>query len=136
MDETTIRVRFSEVDSMQVVWHGEYVKYLEDGRESFGRRYGLGYMDMASQGYVVPIVEMNIQYKHFLRYEEKIRIETHYIPTEAAKIKFDYFLYSESEHILVATAQTVQVFVNIQTRELELNNPAFYLDWKEKWQIR
>ena len=40
---TPIRVRFSEVDSMQVVWHGEYMRYFEDGREDFGRRFaGLG----------------------------------------------------------------------------------------------
>ena len=40
---TKTTVRFSEVDSMQVVWHGEYVRYFEDGREAFGRKYpGIG----------------------------------------------------------------------------------------------
>ena len=44
--KTSLRVRFSEVDSMQIVWHGEYVRYFEDGREAFGREFaGLGYMD-------------------------------------------------------------------------------------------
>lgn len=43
--KTSLRVRFSEVDSMQIVWHGEYVRYFEDGREAFGREFaGLGYM--------------------------------------------------------------------------------------------
>lgn len=41
--KTSLRVRFSEVDSMQIVWHGEYVRYFEDGREAFGREFaGLG----------------------------------------------------------------------------------------------
>ena len=31
--EKKIDIRFSEVDSMGVVWHGSFVKYLEDGRE-------------------------------------------------------------------------------------------------------
>ena len=35
-NRTTFRVRFSEIDSMQIVWHGEYVRYFEDGREAFG----------------------------------------------------------------------------------------------------
>ena len=40
------KVSFYEMDPMQVVWHGEYVRYLEDGREAFGRRYpGIGYLD-------------------------------------------------------------------------------------------
>ena len=38
-----IRVRFSEVDSIKMVWHGSYVAYLEDAREAFGRKYGLEY---------------------------------------------------------------------------------------------
>ena len=37
-----VKVRFSEVDSMAVVWHGNYVKYLEDGREAFGLQFGVG----------------------------------------------------------------------------------------------
>ena len=41
---TTIRVqvRFSEVDAIRMVWHGNYVRYMEDAREAFGREYGLG----------------------------------------------------------------------------------------------
>ena len=36
-------VRFSEVDSMNVVWHGSYPLYFEDAREAFGKKYGLEY---------------------------------------------------------------------------------------------
>ena len=57
-DRTTIKVRFSEIDSMQIVWHGEYVRYFEDGREAFGKRYGLDYMSIYREGYVVPIVDL------------------------------------------------------------------------------
>ncbi len=39
-NRTTFRVRFSEIDSMQIVWHGEYVRYFEDGREAFGNWNG------------------------------------------------------------------------------------------------
>ena len=47
VNKTSLRVRFSEVDSMQIVWHGEYVRYFEDGREACGRECaGLGYMDI------------------------------------------------------------------------------------------
>ena len=39
-----VLVRFNEVDSMSIVWHGNYVKYLEDGREDFGQKFGLSYL--------------------------------------------------------------------------------------------
>ena len=36
-----IEVPFYDVDPMSVVWHGNYVKYLEDGREAFGNQFQL-----------------------------------------------------------------------------------------------
>ena len=58
-----INIRFSEVDSMDVVWHGSYPLYFEDAREAFGKKYGLGYMDIFKNGYFAPLVELNFQYK-------------------------------------------------------------------------
>ena len=36
-----LKIRFSEVDSMNIVWHGSYMMYFEDAREAFGREFGL-----------------------------------------------------------------------------------------------
>ena len=43
-------IRFSEVDSMHIAWHGSYVLYFEDAREAFGRKYDLGYLLMFGKG--------------------------------------------------------------------------------------
>ena len=134
IDRTTVKVRFSEIDSMQIVWHGEYVRYFEDGRESFGKNYGLGLMDIYSEGYMVPIVELNCQFKQSLSFGEEVIIETRYISCEAAKIKFEYVLYRATDNNIVATGSTTQVFLNTN-RELELATPAFYQEWKKKWNI-
>lgn len=134
-DRTTIRVRFSEVDSMQVVWHGEYIKYFEDGRVSFGNRYQINYMDVHSKGYVIPIVDLTCQFKQSLRFDEEAIIETRYIHTPAAKIQFEYIIYRASDQTIAATGTSTQVFVNESTQELELTNPEFYLEWKKKWGI-
>lgn len=134
-NRTTLRVRFSEVDSMEVVWHGEYVRYMEDGREAFGRQYGIGYTDIRNSGYVVPIVDLNIQYKQSLRYGESAIVETRYIRTDAAKILFEYLIFRESDGVVVATGSSMQVFVNRATGVLELNTPDFYKGWKERWNI-
>lgn len=76
-DRITIQVRFSEVDSMLVAWHGSYVMYLEDGREAFGKRYqGIGYEDYFRERMAAPIVNMNIDYKLSLRSGEKAIVET------------------------------------------------------------
>ena len=133
-DRTTFKVRFSEVDSMQIVWHGEYVRYFEDGRESFGKQFGLGYMDIYAKGYMVPIVDLNCQFKQSLTFGEEAIIETRYIACDAAKIKFEYIIYRASDHCVVATGSTIQVFLNLN-KELELVNPPFYVEWKKQWNI-
>jgi acyl-CoA thioester hydrolase len=136
INRTKIRVRFSEVDSMHVAWHGEYVRYLEDGREAFGRQYNMGYIEITEAGYAVPIVALDLQYKQALRYGEEVIIETRLIRTDAAKIVFEYILYKESDQSVVATGSSTQVFINKETEVLELTNPGFYTAWKEKWNIR
>ena len=57
--EKDFEVRFSEVDSMNIVWHGSYPLYFEDAREAFGAKYGLGYMTIFSNGYFAPLVELS-----------------------------------------------------------------------------
>lgn len=87
-DRTTIKVRFSEIDSMQIVWHGEYVRYFEDGREAFGKRYGLDYMSIYREGYVVPIVDLTCQFKQPLSFGEEAIVETRFIHSDADQNSF------------------------------------------------
>lgn len=131
IDRTSFRVRFSEVDSMKIVWHGSYVKYCEDGRESFGKTYGLGYLDVYAQGYAIPLVNLTLDYKNPLIYGDEAIVETRFIDTEAAKIQFEYRIYRLSDNLLIAEAKSTQVFLN-QSFELELNPPAFFIEWKKK----
>ncbi len=62
-DRTEVKVRFGEVDSMGIVWHGNYVKYIEEGRESFGKKYGISYLDIYANDVMAPVVNMNIDFK-------------------------------------------------------------------------
>ncbi|MDR3339494.1 MAG: acyl-CoA thioesterase [Candidatus Symbiothrix sp.] len=131
---TSCKIRFSEVDAMNIAWHGSYVKYLEDGREAFGIHYGISYLDSYRAGYKTPIVDLQIAYKKPVTFGDTIIVETRFIPTEAAKILFDYIIYDEQgEEIIIAS--TIQVFLD-ETNRLVLQNPDFYLNWQKKWGIR
>ena len=126
------KVRFSEVDSMRVVWHGNYVKYLEDGREAFGNEFTLAYYDAFGNGFMTPIVKLDIDYKRMIKYGEKIIIETEYIPTKAAKIVFKYKIYNADTKKIAVAATTTQIFLD-KNSELHLTNPNFYIEWQKKW---
>ena len=127
---TETQVRFSEVDSMGVVWHGNYVRYFEDGREAFGNLYGINYMDFYRVGVMIPIVKITCDYKKPLKYGDTAIIETRFVNCEAAKLQYDYTFYRNSTDDIVATGSTLQVFLN-RDMELLLDLPPFFYDWKK-----
>ncbi len=128
-----IKIRFNEVDSLRIVWHGHYVKYLEEAREAFGQKYEMGYLDMEKNGYASPIVKVDIDYKQQLQYGDSVIVETEYVDSAAAKLIFNYTLYRKKDRVVVARAKTIQVFLDIKTMELSLNHPPFGIAWKKKW---
>ena len=129
-----IDIRFSEVDSMNVVWHGAYPLYFEDAREQFGADYDLGYMRFVDEGVYAPLVELTFHYKLPLRYGMKPRVDIFYRPTEAAKIVFDYEIHDADDNSLIATGHSVQVFMD-KNYQLIWDNPEFYQKWKERWNV-
>ncbi len=131
IDRKEITIRFSEVDSMAIVWHGNYVKYLEEGRESFGKRYGISYLDIYANKVMAPVVNMDISFKRQVKYGETIIVETEYIDQKAAKLVFNYRILRKSNNELIATATTTQVFIDLDY-EMLLYPPEFALEWKRK----
>ena len=129
--EKPFEIRFNEVDMMGVVWHGAYPVYLEDAREAFGARYGLSYHLYIAERTAAPVVEMHLNYRRALRYGMKPVVRITYIPTEAAKILFNYEIIDSADGAVCLTASTVQVFTGFDGRLL-WESPAFYEDWKTK----
>ena len=126
-----IRVRFSETDPLVIVWHGNYIKYFEEGREAFGRKYGLSYLDVQREGYATPIVKSLCEHKKMVRYGELLEVQAHYMDTTAAKLVFHYLIYNAAKD-LVCTGETIQVFTTLKEGTLSLYNPEFYEQWREQ----
>ena len=131
---THTKIRFSELDPLGIVWHGNYVKYMEDGREAFGNEFNLRYIDFFNAGLIVPLVNIDISYKKDLKYNDSIMIETRYIDSPAAKIIFNYKIFNAETRELVTTASTTQVFLN-QQRQLLLAIPSMFEEWKRHWKL-
>lgn len=126
-----INVRFNEVDSLQIVWHGHYINYFEDGREGFGKEFGLSYLDIFNEGYRVPLVHIDCQFKRPIAYGDTIEVHTTFVNTPAAKIIFEYAIYNSKSKELHATGRSEQVFLD-EKNDLYLINPDFYLNWKKR----
>ncbi|MEI6900534.1 MAG: acyl-CoA thioesterase, partial [Bacteroidota bacterium] len=111
VDRKEITVRFSEVDSMNIVWHGHYLKYFEDGREAFGNKFNIGYLDVYKHNVMIPIVKVDCEYKRPLVYGDKGIVETTFINSESAKIMFGYKIFRQPDQEVIATGKSMQVFL-------------------------
>lgn len=130
--DLVLNIRFSDTDAMGVVWHGNYLRFFEDGREAFGEQFGLEYLDMYHDGYFTPIVKSEINHKSPIYYGDKVKIVITHIPQRSAKLVFEYKIVNIDTNAICATGKTVQVFLTVKERNLELNTPEFYQKWKNK----
>lgn len=128
----TRRVRFEEIDPLGIVWHGRYPSYFEDGRTAFGDRYGLSYKNFRENGVAAPVVQMHIDYRTPLRFDETITIEASLHWSEALKLNFSYRILKQ-DGALAASGYTVQLLTDFQGGLL-LTPPEFIQEFRDKWQ--
>jgi len=132
INTTTFRVRFSEVDSLRIVWHGNFLKYFEDGRDAWAKEFDFDFMDVYEKhGMLMPLTSSHMDYKYPLRYNEIGLVETTFVNSPAAKMIFRFKIYNEDRTQLKAKGETVQVFMDTN-HVLQLNTPPFFEDWKRK----
>ncbi len=125
------RVRFEEVDSMGIVWHGCYPSYFEDGRVALGRRYGISYSDFIHEQIPVPVRQMQIDYYRPLRFDEEFEVKTILHWSDAARINFEYEI-GTAQTQLACTGCTVQLMLD-QNLEVLLSPPPFFAAFLARW---
>lgn len=115
-------VQFYDLDPMQIVWHGNYPRFLELARGALLDMIGYNYPQMAASGYVWPIVDMQIKYVKPARLAQKLSIRATLLEYEH-RIKIGYRISDETSGELLTKAQTIQLCVHAETGELRLDCP-------------
>ena len=129
--EVRRRVRFEEVDSIGIVWHGRYAGYFEDARDALGERYGIGYMDFYENGILVPIKQLHADFHRPLRLKDEVTVEATLHYSEAARINHA-FVIRDRQGAVATTGYTVQMMLD-RDRNLCMIPPPFYEAFLERW---
>ena len=122
-----LEIPFFDVDPMNIVWHGNYVKYLETARCAFLNSIGYGYTEMARQGYGWPIVKLDLKYIRPARFGQKIRVDMAVTEYESC-LRIDYILRDAESGIKLTQAHTTQVAQRIDNGEMQFQTPASWLE--------
>jgi acyl-CoA thioester hydrolase len=109
---TFFDVRFPEVDSYGVVWHGHYVLYFEVARNALCAAFGLTPAEALAHGYKVPITRVEMSLKRPAKLDDRLEVSAVLAPAETAKLAMTYEIRRLPERTLLATGSTEQVILN------------------------
>lgn len=125
------KVRFDELDPLNIVWHGNYASFFEEGRIALGDKYGISYLDFYNNGVSIPLKKLFFDYIQPLKFPETYTIETLLYWNEAARLDFEFCIYN-SKGELMTSGYSVHVMVD-EKKGILVDKPPFFKEFCEKW---
>lgn len=129
--EIEVIVPFFDVDSMEVVWHGHYVKYLEVARCALLDDVGHNYVRMKETGFAWPIIDLQLRYAQAARFGQKLTVRADLIEWQN-RLKIHYTLSDAITGARLTRASTIQVAVSVPDGEMQLVSPRVFTDDVER----
>ncbi|MHC8409162.1 acyl-CoA thioesterase [Pseudomonas sp. Hz4] len=128
---TEILVPFFDVDTMNVVWHGHYVKYLEVARCALLDKIGHNYDAMVESGYAWPVIDLQLRYVRGAVFGQKLNVRANLVEWEN-RLKISYLISDLETGERLTRASSVQVAVDMSSREMLLASPKVFTDAVER----
>ena len=125
--EVEIEVPFFDVDSMDVVWHGHYVKYFEVARCALLDRIGHNYRAMRDAGYAWPVIDLQVRYVRGAVFGQKIIVRADLIEWEN-RLLINYLIRDAQSGERMTRGSSTQVAVDVASREMQFNAPAVFVE--------
>src|SRR5262245_30631321 len=121
--EAEIQVQFFDLDPMEVVWHGHYVKYLEIARCALLDTIDYNYMQMKASGYAWPVINMQLRYIDSATFGQRLKLHAEIVEWEN-RLKIGYLVTDADSGRRLLRGTTTQVAVDMATREMCFVSPA------------
>ncbi len=109
--ESRLRVRYAETDQMGVVYHSNFIIWMEVGRVEMLRALGYSYREMEQDGLHLPVAEVKCRYKAPAKYDDVIVIRTRMINLRGFLIHFGYEIVRDEDSTLLAEGESVHLVV-------------------------
>jgi acyl-CoA thioester hydrolase len=116
--EVEVVPAFFDIDPMEIVWHGHYVKYLEVARTALLAKFDYDYPRMRASGYAWPIVDMRLKYVRPAELGQRLGVRAQIVEWEN-RLRIDYLIRDIATGHKLTQATTTQVAVDMATREMQ-----------------
>lgn len=112
VSELLVRVNYSEVDQMGVVYHARYVVWLDMARTEHLRLAGTSYREVEASGYRLAVGELSVRFRRPARYDDLLRVRCWVREVASRRVTFGYAIEDSASGALVATASTAMMVLN------------------------
>jgi acyl-CoA thioester hydrolase len=115
--EVEVVPAFYDIDPMEIVWHGHYVKYLEVARTALLAKFDYDYPRMRASGYAWPIVDLRLKYVRPAELGQRLIVRAEILEWEN-RLRIGYAIRDAASGRKLTQAVTIQVAVDMATREM------------------
>ncbi len=132
--KSEIEIEFYDLDPMNVVWHGNYIKYLEKARCDLLEKIGYSYEDMRQEKIAYPIATMELKFIKSAQFKQKLIVETTLESLEPALI-IKYVIKDKTTGDKLFKAKSMQICVDIEKKQSIYKAPEKFLKKIEDFQV-
>ena len=125
--EAEVVVQFYDLDPMQVVWHGNYVRYLEVARCALLDQIGYNYDAMKLSGYAWPVIDLHLRYAGPAQFNQRLTVRAEIVEWES-RLKINYAILDAQTGKRLTRASTTQVAVEIASGSMCFVSPPVLLE--------
>jgi acyl-CoA thioester hydrolase len=119
--EARVRVRYAETDQMGLVYHANYLVWMEVGRVEYFRASGVRYRDLERDGGILLLVaELGCRFQSPASYDEEVIVRTRMVNATPRMIHFEYELIAAEDGRALAQGFTKHVFCGRDRRPAKL----------------
>lgn len=122
-----LEIPFFDVDSMNITWHGNYIKYFEIARCALLKAINYDYVDMLNSGYGWPVVDMRVKYIKPTVFKQEISVTAFLVEYEN-RLKIEYLITDKQTQQKISIAYSIQVAVDLKTKEMCFISPDILLN--------
>jgi acyl-CoA thioester hydrolase len=115
--EVELAPAFFDIDPMEIVWHGHYVKYLEVARSALLAKFDYDYPRMRESGFGWPVVDMRLKYVKPAVFGQPLKVRAEIVEWEN-RLRIEYLIRDAATGAKLNQAYTIQVAVDMTTREM------------------
>lgn len=129
LNQTLIKPRFCEIDSLKITHHSKYIPWLEEASFNFVERViGISRQELMDMDIYNPISSLNCEYKKGVRWSDQVLISIHMYYSKIAYFTMKSTLTSYIDpNVCFALANVKHIYTD-KNLNLKLSTPSSFYD--------